>query len=82
LWRERRWVQGVCTINADGSIGEAYAKGKSDETPPCGVKYLRSSGDSSYKLKSTITWKIRWTDTGVNGEQALPDSAFGPNRTS
>jgi enoyl reductase len=70
-------ASGVCKINADGSIGEAYAKGKSDETPPCGVRYLRSSGDGSYKLRATITWKIHWTGTGVNGEQALPDGTFG-----
>jgi hypothetical protein len=33
--------------HADDSIGEPYAKGKADETQPCGVKYLRSSGDDT-----------------------------------
>ncbi|WP_327429124.1 hypothetical protein [Streptomyces sp. NBC_01236] len=69
-------ASGVCEFN-NGQIGEAYAKGKSDETPPCGVKYLRSSGDGSYKLKATITWKIHWTGTGVAGEQGLPEGTFG-----
>jgi len=69
-------ASGVCEINGD-RIGEAYAKGKSDETPPCGVKYLRSSGDGSYKLKATITWKIHWTGTGVAGERGLPEGTFG-----
>ncbi|KPH97460.1 hypothetical protein OK074_6488 [Actinobacteria bacterium OK074] len=70
-------ASGVCTFGDNDQIGEAYAKGKSDETPPCGVKYLRSSGDSSFPLKATITWHIRWTGTGVAGEKTLPDGIFG-----
>ncbi|KUN26570.1 hypothetical protein AQJ23_15545 [Streptomyces antibioticus] len=69
-------ASGECTINADGSIGEPYAKGKSDETPPCGLKYLRSSGDGTYKLRATITWQISWTGTGGAGGD-LPDGTFG-----
>ncbi|WND35434.1 hypothetical protein RI578_14525 [Streptomyces sp. BB1-1-1] len=69
-------ASGVCEIE-NGAIGEPYAQGKADETPPCGVKYLRSSGDGSYQLKATVTWKIHWTGTGVDGEQNLPDGAFG-----
>ncbi|MER6137450.1 hypothetical protein [Streptomyces sp. NPDC001815] len=72
-------ASGECEIN-NGRIGEPYAKGKAGETPPCGVKYLRSSGDDSYKLQATITWKIHWTGTGVNGEQALPDGEFGADQ--
>ncbi|WP_435851623.1 hypothetical protein [Streptomyces umbrinus] len=72
-------ASGECQIN-NGRIGEAFAKGKSDETPPCGVRYLRSSGDDSYKLQATVTWKIHWTGTGVNGEQALPDGEFGADQ--
>ncbi|MET8948998.1 hypothetical protein ABZX30_37170 [Streptomyces sp. NPDC004542] len=68
-------ASGVCQIK-DGTIGESYAKGKSDETPPCGVNYLRSSGDGSYPLKATITWKIHWTGTGTTGGD-LPDGTFG-----
>jgi len=66
---------GVCEIK-NGKIGEPYAKGKAHQTPPCGVKYLRSSGDGTYPLKATITWKIHWTGTGGTGDD-LPDGTFG-----
>ncbi|MFC7257773.1 hypothetical protein [Streptomyces lutosisoli] len=69
-------ASGECTFNDDGSIGEAYAKGKADETPPCGIKYLRSSGDGTYKLRATITWQITWTGTGGAGGK-LPNGTFG-----
>ncbi|WRZ92607.1 hypothetical protein OHB54_28260 [Streptomyces sp. NBC_01007] len=72
-------ASGVCEIAGD-HIGEAYAKGKAKETPPCGVKYLRSSGDGSYKLRATITWKIHWTGTGVTAAQNLPDGTFGADQ--
>ncbi|MGW4818709.1 hypothetical protein ACWEP4_06955 [Streptomyces sp. NPDC004227] len=68
-------ASGVCAING-GRIGEAYAKGKVDRTPPCGVKYLRSSGEGSYRLRATITWKIHWTGTGGTGGN-LPEGTFG-----
>ncbi|MGY4926063.1 hypothetical protein [Streptomyces sp. 900105755] len=68
-------ASGVCQFK-HGSIGEAYAKGKAGETPPCGVKYLRSSGTGSYPLKATITWKISWTGTGGAGG-TLDDGTFG-----
>ncbi|WP_316758738.1 hypothetical protein [Streptomyces herbicida] len=69
-------ASGECAINADGSIGEPYAKGKSDETPPCGLKYLRSSGNGTFKLQATITWEISWTGTGGAGGD-LPNGTFG-----
>ncbi|MGY6024981.1 hypothetical protein [Streptomyces spinosirectus] len=69
-------ASGECTINADGSIGRPYAKGKSDQTPPCGLKYLRSSGDGTFKLRATITWQVAWTGTGGAGGD-LPDGSFG-----
>jgi enoyl reductase len=68
-------ASGVCEIK-NGQIGEPYAKGKASQTPPCGVKYLRSSGDGTYPLKATITWKIDWTGTGGAGGD-LPDGTFG-----
>jgi enoyl reductase len=68
-------ASGVCEIN-NGRIGEPYAKGKADQTPPCGVKYLRSSGDGTYPLQATVTWKIQWTGTGGAGGD-LPDGTFG-----
>ncbi|MFG2649394.1 hypothetical protein [Streptomyces sp. NPDC048436] len=72
-------ASGVCPIE-NGKIGEPYAKGKADQDPPCGVKYLRSSGDGSYPLKATVTWKIHWTGTGMNGQKRLPDGEFGADQ--
>ncbi len=69
-------ASGECQINDDGSIGEPYAKGKASETPPCGLRYLRSSGNGTYELQATITWDIAWTGTGGAGGD-LPDGAFG-----
>ncbi|MFD6904343.1 hypothetical protein [Streptomyces sp. NPDC060077] len=69
-------ASGECTINADDSIGEPYAKGKADQIPPCGITYLRSSGDGTYDLQATITWDIAWTGTGGAGGD-LPDGTFG-----
>ncbi|WP_193473663.1 hypothetical protein [Streptomyces griseomycini] len=68
-------ASGVCEIE-DGRIGEPYAKGKADETPPCGVKYLRSSGDGTFPLQATVTWEIHWTGSGGAGGD-LPDGEFG-----
>lgn len=68
-------ASGVCEIN-NGRIGKPYAKGKANETPPCGVQYLRSSGDGTYLLQATITWKIQWTGSGGAGGD-LPDGTFG-----
>ncbi|MEU3900168.1 hypothetical protein [Streptomyces sp. NPDC045251] len=69
-------ASGECTISGDGSIGEPYTKGKADETPPCGITYLRSSGDGTFGLQATITWEIAWTGTGGAGGD-LPDGTFG-----
>ncbi|MFF9807422.1 hypothetical protein ACF1G5_20280 [Streptomyces coeruleorubidus] len=68
-------ASGVCEID-NGRIGEPYAEGKADQTPPCGVKYLRSSGNGTYPLQATVTWKIQWTGTGGAGGD-LPDGTFG-----
>ncbi|WP_394816530.1 hypothetical protein [Streptomyces lancefieldiae] len=69
-------ASGECIINADDSIGEPYANGKADQTPPCGIKYLRSSGEGTYDLQATITWDITWTGTGGAGGD-MPDGTFG-----
>ncbi|GAA5213183.1 hypothetical protein [Streptomyces thinghirensis] len=69
-------ASGECAINDDGSIGEPYSQGKADQTPPCGIKYLRSSGDGTFKLQATVTWEIAWTGTGGAGGE-LPDGTFG-----
>ncbi|MET7292385.1 hypothetical protein ABZS79_09605 [Streptomyces griseoloalbus] len=69
-------ASGECSINDDSSIGEPYAKGKADKTPPCGITYLRSSGNGTFRLQATITWDIAWTGTdGAGGD--LPDGTFG-----
>ncbi|WP_030221961.1 hypothetical protein [Streptomyces sp. NRRL WC-3626] len=73
-------ASGECAINADGSIGEPYAKGKADRTPPCGVTYLRSSGNATFNLQATITWHITWTGTGNTGG-TLPNGTFADTRT-
>ncbi|MEG3628944.1 hypothetical protein [Streptomyces poriticola] len=69
-------ASGECTISDDGSIGEPYADGKADETPSCGLKYLRASGDAGYNLQATVTWDITWEGTGGAGGD-LPDGTFG-----
>ncbi|MFD4260997.1 hypothetical protein ACFWR9_26070 [Streptomyces sp. NPDC058534] len=68
-------ASGDCEINADGSIGTPYTKGKSDETPPCGIRYLRASNGEPYQLKASITWEISWQGTGgATGD--LPNGTF------
>ncbi|MEV7321788.1 hypothetical protein [Streptomyces sp. NPDC093970] len=69
-------ASGVCTLNADDSIGEPYAEGKAQQTPPCGIKYLHSSGNGSYRLKATVTWRVSWSGTGGAGGR-LPAGTFG-----
>ncbi|KJK41090.1 hypothetical protein UK15_04715 [Streptomyces variegatus] len=68
-------ASGVCEVD-DDRIGEPYAKGKADQAPPCGVRYLRSSGNGTYPLQATVTWEIDWTGTGGAGGD-LPDGTFG-----
>ncbi|MFG3213596.1 hypothetical protein [Streptomyces tendae] len=68
-------ASGVCEIK-DGRIGAPYEKGKADDTPLCGVKYLRSSGEGTFPLQATVTWEIHWTGSGGAGGD-LPDGTFG-----
>ncbi|MFF9817093.1 hypothetical protein [Streptomyces sp. NPDC014006] len=69
-------ASGDCTFTG-GSIGEPYAKGKANQSPPCGVRYLRSTGaNGSYALKATVTWQISWTSTTEPGGP-LPEGTFG-----
>jgi enoyl reductase len=69
-------ASGKCPISKDGSIGTPYKKGNADKTPPCGLTYLRASGDTPYKLKATVTWEIDWKGSGGAGGD-LPDGTFG-----
>ncbi|MEV5982315.1 hypothetical protein [Streptomyces sp. NPDC052114] len=72
-------ASGECPIE-NGKIGTPRPKGTpADTAPPCGVKYLRSSGDASYALQATVTWKISWTSTTGEGGD-LPDGMFGAER--
>ncbi|MEV8567871.1 hypothetical protein AB0436_20225 [Streptomyces sp. NPDC051322] len=72
-------ASGKCVLNDDGSIGQPYARGKADETPPCGVIYRRSSGNGTFDLRATATWEITWTGTGGAGG-SLPDGEYGNNQ--
>ncbi|NSC21117.1 hypothetical protein FM076_07805 [Streptomyces albus subsp. chlorinus] len=68
-------ASGKCT-----DLGEPYKRGKKDRTPPCGVRYLRATGESgSYPLKATLTWKVSWTSTDGDGE-SLPSGSFSTTR--
>ncbi|MEU6820646.1 hypothetical protein ABZ921_08465 [Streptomyces atriruber] len=68
---------GECPIGDGGRIGKPRAKGTpADTDPPCGVRYLRSSGDASYGLKATITWQVTWKSTTEPGGE-LPPGEFG-----
>lgn len=68
---------GVCRINDDGSIGTPYAAGRSEEAPPCGLTYLRSTESTGpYELTATVTWEISWTGTGRTDPVRLPDGVF------
>jgi hypothetical protein len=69
-------ASGECAINDDGSIGEPYERGKAEQQPPCGIRYLRSSGDGTFKLQATVTWDITWAGSGSAGGD-LPDGTFG-----
>ncbi|WP_245225145.1 hypothetical protein [Streptomyces smyrnaeus] len=66
---------GKCVVK-NGQLGEEYSVGKKDETPPCGIRYLRASGQNgSYPLKATLTWDISWKGSdGTSGD--LPSGSF------
>ena len=72
-------ASGECTFNDNASIGEPYAEGKAERTPPCRITYLRSSGNGTFSLRATITWDITWTGTGVPGSE-LPSGTFGDDQ--
>ncbi|MFJ6798527.1 hypothetical protein [Streptomyces sp. NPDC091268] len=66
---------GECAINADGTIGTPFTPGSADKTPPCGLTYLRSSGNGSYALEASLTWEVTWS--GSNGQNGtLPNGTF------
>lgn len=67
---------GECTVNKDGGIGAPYSKGNAEKSPPCGVTYLRATGDHPNELKASVTWEITWEGSGGAGDD-LPDGTFG-----
>ncbi|GAB2982053.1 hypothetical protein GCM10023080_055310 [Streptomyces pseudoechinosporeus] len=68
-------ANGECPI-VDGKIGEPYAKGKAEETPPCGIIYRRSSAGGTFPLQATLTWEISWTGTGQADPVDLPNGTI------
>lgn len=68
-------ASGECPI-VDGKIGEPYAKGRSKETPPCGIVYGRSSDGGTFPLKAALTWEISWTGTGQAAPVGMPDGTI------
>ncbi|WP_398939931.1 hypothetical protein [Streptomyces sp. IB201691-2A2] len=68
-------ASGECEINDDGSIGTPYKKGDAEQTPPCGITYLRATGGEPYALKASVTWQISWEGNGGAGGD-LPDGTF------
>ncbi|MGA5449842.1 hypothetical protein ACPCVO_24660 [Streptomyces umbrinus] len=68
-------ASGECEINEDGSIGTPYKKGDAEQTPPCGITYLRATSGQPYALKASVTWQISWEGTGGAGGD-LPDGTF------
>lgn len=68
-------ANGECPI-VDGKIGEPYAKGKSKETPPCGITYRRSSGGDTFPLKASLTWEITWQGTGQADPVDMPNGTI------
>ncbi|MFH8294202.1 hypothetical protein [Streptomyces sp. NPDC018059] len=68
-------ASGDCPVNEDGSIGTPYAKGASQQDPPCGIAYLRATRGEPYQLKASVTWKISWRGTG-GAKGGLPNGTF------
>ncbi|WP_251072729.1 hypothetical protein [Streptomyces sp. ISL-43] len=68
---------GACTFAPDGSIGAPFSPDKANQTPPCGVTYLRATtGSGPHKLRATVTWKVEWTSS-TGGGGTLPSGTFG-----
>lgn len=55
-------ASGNCEFTG-GQVGEPYERGRSDEDPPCGVVYERSTHNSGdFPLRATLTWEVTWHD--------------------
>lgn len=70
-------ADGECEIDDDGRIGQPYERGRADEDPPCGVKYLRATHNvDSFELTASLTWEVHWTGSQSPGEHPLPSGTF------
>jgi hypothetical protein len=72
-------ASGDCRINEDGSIGTPYTDGDANETPPCGIRYLRATNGDPFRLTASITWEISWEGSG-GAHGVLPDGTFETTR--
>jgi enoyl reductase len=70
---------GRCSVNADGSIGQAWESGRESEIPPCGVTYHRAG--EGFELTATVTWSVSWTGTGQATPERLPDALMETSHT-
>ncbi|MFD3539762.1 hypothetical protein ACFWUQ_09715 [Streptomyces sp. NPDC058662] len=69
-------ASGECAFNAGGAgAGAPFAPGSENQTPPCGVTYLRSSGGATFPLQATVTWTAHWS-SGGSAPQALPSATM------
>ncbi|MEV6952646.1 hypothetical protein [Streptomyces sp. NPDC051183] len=66
---------GECAFNPGGGAGVPFTAGSENQTPPCGITYLRSSGNGTFPLQASVTWNASWT--GSNGQGgALPSGTM------
>lgn len=72
-------ASGDCPLNVDGSIGRKYLPGDGNAVPPCGLTYRKSSGQGTYTLTATITWKVTWKGSGGTGG-TLDNGVFDEER--
>ncbi|MGW6703700.1 hypothetical protein ACWGDE_02225 [Streptomyces sp. NPDC054956] len=66
---------GECAFNPGGGAGAPFTAGSENQTPPCGVTYLRSSGSGTFPLQATVTWTAAWTGSNGTGG-ALPSGTL------
>lgn len=67
---------GECPLNDDGSVGRKRPAG-AEESPPCGVQYLRSTeATGPYEFEGSVTWNVSWTGTNNPDPAELPSGTF------
>ncbi|GAA1927903.1 hypothetical protein GCM10009716_39820 [Streptomyces sodiiphilus] len=70
-------ASGTCPVNGDGTIGTPYSSPRAEDTPPCGMRYLRATtGRSPYPMRATVTWEVSWSGSDGGGGD-LPDGVYG-----